>query len=174
MRSLLCFIIFSTCFQTITAQDKPVKNSLSLGLGGAGMTLSVNYGRIIRTSGNHKLEAKIGTGYFPLYVNDKATFGTLNKLLGLGYLYSVGNHHFESTLINCFSETFDESVANDKFSKVSYTLSPSVGYRYQNFTKRSIFLQAGYSPLLSFGGIGAGRQKVYFKNYVFLGFGFGF
>jgi hypothetical protein len=174
MRIIKIILLVFVCIIQANAQEKPAKNSLSLMLGGSGMIFSMNYERVLISSENQKLQAKIGVGYFPLYVNGEAKFGTLNKILGAGYLYSFGKHHIEAGLSNIFTETFDESVAGDDFSQVNYILSPSLGYRFQNFTKNSIFYQVGYSPLLSFGGIGVEPQKVYYKHYFYLGVGFGF
>jgi hypothetical protein len=174
MKKLNCLIIIISCFYPLLAQEKPAKNTVSIGFGGAAITGSINYERLVFFASNQKIQAKIGVGYFPLFVNGEAKFGTLTKVLGVEYLYSLGTHHIETAFSNCFAETFDESVAEDKFSKTSYILVPSVGYRYRNYSKRGIMFQAGYSPLISLGGIGVEPKKVFYRNYIYLGIGIGF
>ena len=173
MKSIFLFFALITVY-VIDAQEPVKKNSAYLELGGAGMTFSVNYQRLFYQFSGNKLEARIGVGYFPLYVNNNPVFGTLNKLLGINYLHSLGNHHAEASFTTCIAETFDESVARDKFSKTSYIFSPSLGYRYQNFSKNSIVLKAAWAPMVSFYGISPETKKIFFKNYILLGIGYSF
>lgn len=174
MNRIVLFLIVTSFTFALNAQEPAAGNTISIELGGSGISFSANFERSIYLTEKYKFQARFGMGYFPLYVNSQPVFGTINILAGVTYLQSLGSNHIEVGLTNCFSETFDESVTENAFAKTAYSLVPSVGYRYQNFEQRSLVLRAGYSPLLCLNGIGVEPKTVYYKNYFYLGIGYGF
>jgi hypothetical protein len=121
------------------------KNHLSVELGGAGVLGSINYERLVKAKSN-KLLLRVGLSYLPLTVNNKKALGT--PILPFGLYYLIGDkHHLELGLNNTFGYTVD-NITNK--NELKYFLMPSVGYRFENFFKKSVYFSIAYSPVFAF------------------------
>jgi len=151
------------------------KNHLSFELGGAGILSSVNYERLIQMNSTNKLLSRIGLSYIPDILNNDN--GIISLPFGLYYL--IGNkHHLELGINNIISwYNFKGNSDKNEYlgmeistgSSINDYLMPSIGYRYENFYKKSVFFSVAYSPLIYFNqGIPG------FSNWAKIGVGFSF
>ncbi len=169
MRLIILVLIIILAQVILLAQDAQTnqhlnKNHLSIELGGAGAVGSINYERLIKARSS-KLLLRVGLSYLPLKVNNKQAFGT--PILPFGVYYLIGiRHHIEFGLNNSFGYTVD-NISNK--NELKYLLIPSVGYRFENFFKKSIYVSIGYSPAFSFE-----RGDLQFGNWAKIGVGYSF
>jgi|ERR1035437_1342382 hypothetical protein len=140
------------------------KNNISIELGGVGVIGSINYERLIKVTKN-KLLFRVGVSYLPLTVNNKPAFGT--PILPFGLYYLIGNkHNLELGLNNSLGYTFGDNTNNHKFN---YLLMPSIGYRFENFMKKSINFSFAYSPCMNIS-----NKSFVFQNWIKISFGYAF
>jgi len=145
--SLTIFLTNLTLFgQDLRNDSIIIKNQLSIELGGAGGIGSLNFERLINVKSNNKVLFRVGLSYLPLTVNNKRAFWT--PILPFGFYYLNGiKHHLELGLNNSLAFTID-NISNKK--EFHYILMPSIGYRFENFYKKSIYFAFAYSLVLSF------------------------
>jgi len=166
---IICLTIFLTNL-TIFGQDVRndsiiIKNQLSIELGGAGGIGSLNFERLIHVKANNKILFRVGLSYLPLTVNSKHAFGS--PILPFGFYYLIGiKHHLELGLNNTLAYTIDNISNKNEFH---YLLMPSIGYRFENFYKKSIYFAFAYSPCLSFN-----KDNLKFSNWLKIGIGHSF
>lgn len=151
------------------------KNHLSFELGGAGIAGSFNYERLIKMKSNNKLLSRVGLSYIPGSINYNK--GIISLPFGLYYLIGI-KHHLELGLNNSIAwwnikgNTDESKIAGIKIAEGSsmfYYVMPSIGYRFEDFYRKSVFYSLAYSPIIDFSKGGPG-----FLNWVKIGIGFSF
>ena len=136
---ILVLIIFFKAGQ-IYGQDsasvKPVNRSnVTLEIGGAGFFGSVNYEHLVYYNSYNKLLLRVGAT-----VPYKDFGNNYFELFPIGIYYLNGNkHHLELGL--------NSSVMYNKCFKL-VVISPSIGYRYQNFLSKSMSFSVAISPII--------------------------
>lgn len=149
----LVFPLFSLAISLAgIAQNKPANVVLTLDLGGNSGLYALNAEYEIGRIYNHKLNARMGFGYFP---SDRIGFTAVP--LGLNMLTGTKNHHLELGLGASYIKGIENmhipagSFGNArewwKQSEGIYFV-PSVGYRYDKLAGGFI-LKVYYSPLVS-------------------------
>lgn len=162
----LTIIIHTTSFGQGLRKDSIInKNQFCLEIGGAGLFGSFNYERLILEKLNNKLLLRIGISYVPLKVNKNYAIGTPLIPIGLYYLIGV-KHNFELGLNNTIGYTIDNISNNSEWNNI---IMPSIGYRYETFYNKSIFISVAYSPGLYFM-----NSKIEFMNWAKIGIGYCF
>ena len=141
------------------------KHHISLEVGGAGGLGSINYEHTLLANPENFLLFRLGLSYTPLTVNGRHAIGTPVMPIGLYYLYG-NKHHFELGLNNTFGYTFDNISDDNEFT---YMLVPSIGYRFEDFKKKSLFFSVAYSPVIF-----ENNNKINFQNWGKLGVGYAF
>jgi len=145
--SLTIFLTNLTLFgQDLRNDSILIKNHFSIELGGVGGIGSLNFERLINVKSINKVLFRVGLSYLPLIVNSKPAFGT--PILPFGFYYLIGiKDHLELGLNNSLAYTIDNISNKNEFH---YILMPSIGYRFENFYKKSIYFAFAYSLVLSF------------------------
>lgn len=180
MRILILSLVIVMIHMTLSGQDLKkdsilIKNHLSFELGGAGIVGSLNYERLIKMKSNNKLLSRVGLSYLPDILNHNK--GIISLPFGLYYLIGI-KHHLELGLNNTISwwnfngnpdERSFSGVKIPRGSSISYYVMPSIGYRFEDFYRKSVFYSLAYSPLIDFYEGGPG-----FNHWVKIGIGFSF
>ncbi len=176
---ILCLVIvmihLSLSGQDLKKDSILSKNHLSLELGGAGIAGSINYERLIKMKANYKLLSRVGLLYIPDNLNYNK--GIIALPFGLYYLIGI-KHHLELGLNNTISWwNFNGNPDVRRFSDIKiprestidYYVIPSIGYRFEDFYRKSVFYSLAYSPIISFykGGLG-------YHHWVKIGIGYSF
>jgi hypothetical protein len=143
--SLFIFLLFTVA---VTAQENDTnlknrfkhKNIADLTLGGTGIGLSINYGRILIAKSNYFVDMSVGLGVMPngitLPHSIRVNLGVGNNFLELG----VGGTYITGKT--------DESGFTESF--YSYQLSPIIGWR-RHFENNLVF-RVYANPLIHLAG----------------------
>lgn len=167
MRILIISLAIVMIHLTLSGQDLKKdsilrKNHLSFELGGAGIAGSINYERLIKMNSDNKLLSRVGLLYVPGSIN--YDMGVILLPFGLYYLIGI-KHHLELGLNNTISwSNYNGKPTESRFSDIkiprgstiSYFVVPSIGYRFEEFYRKSVFYSLAYSPIIDFykGGYG--------------------
>jgi hypothetical protein len=141
----IIFLVRSFNAQNPEEFENLYKNHIFFEIGGVAIA-SLNFEKTFVTKENVKFNYRIGLSYMPLVVNGKSAIGTPIVPHGIFYLNGKKNH-LELGLNNAISYTFDNISNEDEFH---YNISPSIGYRYENFNSKSIYFSIAYSPIVRF------------------------
>jgi len=139
------------------------RSSITLEAGGAGLLGSVNYEHLIFFRPNKKIIFRGGLSCLPpdkYYSNNRIN----TAIVPAGIYYLSGNkYHLELGLNNTFEYMINRGELEYSF------LTPSVGYRYQDFFSRHFSFSAAFSPFIGFSG-----GHVEFMPWLKLGAGYSF
>jgi hypothetical protein len=147
MRLIIIYSLVSTFHLALFGQNLKKdtllnKNHLSFELGGAGAIGSINYEYLLHAESNTKVLVRDGISHLPLSLKDKPIWGT--PLLPFGFYYMIGvKHYLELGINNTIGYTIDDNNWH-------YYIMPSIGYRFENFTKKSVYFSIAYSPGINF------------------------
>ncbi len=141
---LLIFIMAGSLQPAIGQTEAPRmnKNHLGLELGGVLMFYSLNYERTLLANDYHKILGRIGVGYFPTLFDVEAA--SQSVFIPYGAYYLLGKKHHLELGLNARTG-FYLKKPEDGSSAIFRGISPSVGYRFHNFTKKSLFFSFGYA-----------------------------
>lgn len=161
---------------SVSSQNIKPNNYLIIELGGSGNILSINYERNIFQIGKHIVQPKIGLFYFPLYVNGESTIGTISCIMGLKYLYRMkdSNHFIETGIDNILSLSIDNKSYNKTGYKYHYSISPSVGYRFEKQKAKTMVYYLGYSPKIYQLKVPLHGTCLKYQHYIKIGIGYKF
>jgi len=122
--------------------ERKNRNSLGLEIGGVLMLYSLNYERTLLATNYQKIHGRIGVGYFPNFLTSEASEQSV--FIPYGVYYLLGKKHHLELGLNARTG-FYLKEPTDNSSAIFRAISPSVGYRYQNFSKKSLFFSLGYA-----------------------------
>ncbi len=144
------------------------RNHVGVELGGVMQLYGMSFERMTLGNMYHKLNVRLGTSYMPFEdyweSGDKALFVSL----GLNYLW--GEVHHLEVGINARTGFYFQEPENDS-SEILRALSPSIGYRFEDFTKRSPYISVSFSPLYHYDHDALSWE---FKPWARLGIGYSF
>ncbi|MEQ9468292.1 MAG: hypothetical protein RLN88_12840 [Ekhidna sp.] len=150
MKTIYCciflFLTFATSAQDTSTDPKP--NALYLELFGNGIMYSINYDRLITTSGNLKISGRVGYSYVNIDLFDEVK-GNVIPVEILGWVGNNKGHvEFGVGLSSQFVETKDVSILGptQETKSNAYYLTGRVGYRLQKPDGGFLF-RAGFVPM---------------------------
>lgn len=158
MRRLTLLLLLALCpalgSAKSAAASEALANQIGLELGGEATLASAHYERLVYTRNDtiHVL-ARVGLGYFPVYINGQAAPGAILAPIGLHCLYGTGAHHLDAGLSVTSIVALDDAGRDEGLLWGGY-LTPSLGYRFSDFTSGRWALGLAYSPRLSEGVMG--------------------
>jgi hypothetical protein len=144
------------------------RNHIGVELGGVLQLYGITFERMTLGNMYHKLNVRLGISYLPFEdfweSADKAMF----VAYGLNYLW--GEVHHLEVGINGRTGFYFQEPENGSLA-IFRAFSPSIGYRFEDFTKKSIYISVSFSPVYQHNNEAIAWE---FKPWGRLGIGYSF